>query len=148
VAFCSPIKYGALELDSEGKPQYADKDKCIEGGLCYAICPEIEEMKEETRRSVPWTEPIGQVTDVSITRATDPTTRHLATDGGGVTALLVHLFRKNQIDSAVVATQVEPYQRRSFLAATEEEICSAAGFLFDTSYGMKSVNNNYSGCCY
>jgi coenzyme F420 hydrogenase subunit beta len=144
VAFCSSIKYGALELDSEGKPRYADKDKCIGGGLCYAICPEIEELKEETRRRVAWTEPIGQVTDVSIARATDPTIRHLATDGGVVTALLVHLFRKCQIDSAVVSKQVEPYQRRSFLAATEEEIRSAAGFFFDTSYGMKSVSDYYS----
>ena len=144
VAFCSSIHYGALELDSEGKPRYADKDKCIEGGLCYAICPEIEELNEETRQSVAWAEPIGQVTDVSIARATDPTIRHSATDGGVVTALLVHLFRKSQIDSAVVSKQVEPYQRRSFLAATEEEIRSAAGFFFDTSYGMKSVSDHYS----
>ena len=144
VAFCSSINYGALELDSEGKPRYADKDKCIEGGLCYAICPEIEELNEETRQSVAWTAPIGRVTDVSIARATDPTIRHSATDGGVVTALLVHLFRKSQIDSAVVTKQVAPYQRKSFLAATEEEIRSAAGFFFDTSYGMKSVSNHYS----
>jgi coenzyme F420 hydrogenase subunit beta len=144
VAFCSSIHYGALELDSEGKPRYADKDKCVEGGLCYAICPEIEELNEETRQSVTWTEPIGRVTDVSIARATDPTIRHSATDGGVVTALLVHLFRKGQIDSAVVTKQVEPYQRRSFLAASEKEIRSAAGFFFDTSYGMKSVSDHYS----
>ena len=144
VAFCSSINYGALELDSEGKPRYADKDKCIEGGLCYTICPEIEELNEETRQSVAWTAPIGRVADISIARATDPTIRHSATDGGVVTALLVHLFRKGRIDSAVVTKQVEPYRRRSFLAATEEEIRSAAGFFFDTSYGMKSVSDHYS----
>ena len=126
VAFCSSIHYGALKLDSEGKPGYADKDKCIEGGLCYAICPEIEELNEETRQSVTWTKPIGRVTDVSIARAIDPTIRHSATDGGVVTALLVNLFHTSQIDSAVVSKQVAPYRRKSFLAATEEEIRGAA----------------------
>jgi len=144
VAFCSSINYGALEIDSEGKPRYADKDKCIEGGLCYAICPEIEELNEETRRRVAWTTPIGRVADIIIARATDPTIRHSATDGGVVTALLVHLFRKGQIDSAVLAKQVAPYQRRSFLATTEEDIRSAAGFFFDTSYGLKSISDHYS----
>lgn len=143
-AFCSSIKYGALELDQEGQPRYADKDKCIEGGLCYALCPEIEELNEETRQNVAWTSPIGRVADISIARATDSAIRSSATDGGVVTALLVHLFRKGQIDSAVVTKQVASYQRRSFLATTEEEIRSAAGFFFDTSYGMKSVGDYYS----
>jgi coenzyme F420 hydrogenase subunit beta len=144
VAFCSSINYGALELDSEGKPGYADKDKCIEGGLCYLICPEIEELNEETRQLAGWTAPIGRVADISIARSTDSAIRHSATDGGVVTALLVHLLRKGQIDSAVVAKQVAPYQRRSFLAATEEEIRSAAGFSFDAACGIKSVSDHYS----
>ena len=144
VAFCSSIEYGALELDTEGKPRYADKDKCIEGGLCYALCPEIEDLNEETRQNVAWATPIGRVADISIARATDSAIRNSATDGGVVTALLVHLFRKGQIDAAVVAKQVAPYQRSSVLATTEEEIRRAAGFFFDTSYGMKSVGDYYS----
>ena len=144
VAFCSSIEYGALELDTEGKPRYSDKDKCIEGGLCYALCPEIEDLNQETRQSVAWTAPIGRVVDISIARATDSAIRNSATDGGVVTALLVHLFRKGQIDAAVVAKQVAPYQRSSVLATTEEEIRRAAGFFFDTSYGMKSVGDYYS----
>ena len=144
VAFCSSIQYGALGLDPEGLPRYADKDKCIEGGLCYALCPEIEDLNEETRQNVAWTAPIGRVADISIARATDSTIRNSATDGGVVTALLVNLFRKGQIDSAVVTKQVAPYQRSSFLATTEAEIHSAAGFFFDTSYGMKSLGDYYS----
>jgi len=144
VAFCTSINYGALELDSEGIPRYADKDKCIGGGLCYAICPEIDELKEETKQRVAWTPPIGRVTDISIARATDATIRNTATDGGVVTALLVNLFRKGQIDLAVVTKQVGPFQRESCLAATEEDIRSAAGFFFDTSYGMKRFGDYYS----
>ena len=144
VAFCSSIKYGALELDPAGQPRYADKDKCIEGGLCYALCPETDDLNEETKQNVGWTTPIGRVADISIARATDSAIRNSATDGGVVTALLVHLFLKGQIDAAVVTKQVAPYQRSSFLATTEEEIRNAAGFFFDTSYGMKSVSDYYA----
>lgn len=144
VAFCSSIKYGALELDPEGQPRYADKDKCIEGGLCYALCPETVDLNEETKQNVDWTTPIGRLADISIARATDSAIRNSATDGGVVTALLVHLFLKGQIDAAIVTKQVAPYQRSSFLATTEEEIRSAAGFFFDTSYGMKSVSDYYA----
>jgi len=144
VAFCASINYGALELDPEGRPRYADKDKCIEGGLCYASCPQVDELEEETKISMGWTAPIGRVTDISIARATDPDIRDSATDGGVVTALLVDLFQRGRIDVAVVARPVGPFQRESFLAETEDEIRSAAGFFFDTAYGMKSVSDYYS----
>jgi len=144
VAFCSSINYGALELDSEGQPKYADKNKCIEGGLCYEICPAIDELEEETKSRVAWTAPMGRVSDIIIARAQDPSIRHSATDGGVVTALLVYLFQKGQIDGAVVTKPVGPYRRESLLAASEDEIRSAAGFFFDTAYGMKSVSEYYS----
>ncbi len=144
VAFCAAINYGALELNSEGQPRYADKDKCNEGGLCYAICPAIDELKGETKSNVAWTAPMGQVSDISIAQATDPTIRNSATDGGVVTALLVYLFQKGQIDGAVVTKPVGPFRRESFLATTEEDIRGAAGFFFDTSYGLKSLSDYYS----
>ena len=35
-------------LDEDGKPRYGDIEKCIECGLCHAICPEIDELEEES----------------------------------------------------------------------------------------------------
>lgn len=144
VAFCAAINYGALAINSEGLPRYIDKDKCNEGGLCYAICPAIDELKEETKINLAWTAPIGQVSDVTIARASDPTIRKSATDGGVVTALLVYLLQKRKIDAAVVARPVSPFRRSSFLATTEADIRSAAGFFFDTAYGMKTLSDYYS----
>ncbi len=144
VAFCAAINYGALEVDSEGQSRYGDKDKCIEGGLCYEICPAIDELKEETKSNVDWTAPMGRVSDIRIARAKDPAIRNAATDGGVVTALLVYLFQRRQIDAAVVTRPVGPFKRESFLAVTEEDIRGAAGFFFDTSYGMKSLSDYYS----
>lgn len=143
VTFCSAVNFGALELDAEGQPRYADEDKCIECGLCYTICPEIDELNEETRQKLGWSPPIGRVIETVLARATDRAIRAKATDGGVVTALLAHLFKSGRIDGAIVTRQVGPFQREPFLALTEDDIRKAAGFSFDTSHGMKRFSDYY-----
>ena len=143
VTFCSAVNYAALELDSEGKPRYADENKCIECGLCYTICPEISELDDETKQELQWSPPIGRVIETVIARATDASIRDAATDGGVVTALLVHLFKTGRIDGAIVTRQSGSFQREPFLAETEEDIRQAAGFFFDTSHGIKSFSDYY-----
>ena len=44
VTFCTAINFGALKQDVDGKPCYDDEEKCIECGICYMICPEIDEL--------------------------------------------------------------------------------------------------------
>lgn len=143
VTFCSAVNFAALELDSAGQPRYADEDKCIECGLCYTICPEIDELNEETRQQIGWRPPIGKVIETTIARATDATIRANATDGGVVTALLVHLFKSGRIDGAIVTRPAGPFQREPFLAESEADIRDAAGFFFDTSHGMKRFSDYY-----
>ena len=143
VTFCSAINYGALELDPEGKPRYADQNKCIECGLCYTICPEIDELDEETKQRLQWRTPIGRVIETAIARATDLTIRESATDGGVVTALLVHLFNTGRIDGAIVTRQTGSFQREPFLAESETDLRQAAGFFFDTSHGIKNFSDYY-----
>jgi coenzyme F420 hydrogenase subunit beta len=143
VTFCTAVNYGALELDAEGKPRYADEDKCIECGLCYSICPEIDELETETQITLAWKPPIGRVLETGIARAADPDVRQKATDGGVVTALLLHLFRSGRIDGAIVTRQSGPFLREPFLAVSETDILDAAGFFFDTSHGMKSFSDYY-----
>ncbi len=143
VTFCTAVNYGALKIDADGNPGYADIEKCIECGLCYAICPEIDELEEETRRLVSWSAPLGRVFETTVARATDPDIRDQGTDGGVVTALLVHLFDAGRIDGAIVTRQVSSFQREPFLATTREEILNSAGFHFDTSHGMKDFSDRY-----
>jgi coenzyme F420 hydrogenase subunit beta len=144
VTFCTAVNYGALELDEEGKPRYGDVDKCIECGLCYSICPEIDELDEETKKKLAWSPPIGRIIETGIARATDPDVRKNATDGGVVTALLLHLLKSGKIDGAIVTRQSGPFLREPFLAVSEADIRSAAGFFFDTSHGMKSFSDYYA----
>ncbi len=143
VTFCSAVNFGALELDSEGKPRYADEDKCIECGLCYTICPEIDELDEETKQKLGWRAPIGRVIETGIARASDRSIREKATDGGVVTALLVHLFKSGRIDGAIVTRRTGAFLREPFLAESEADIRDAAGFFFDTSHGMKRFSDYY-----
>jgi len=143
VTFCTAVNYGALELDDEGKPRYKDMDKCIECGLCYSICPEIDELEEETKKRISWSEPIGRVIETSVARAADPAIRQRATDGGVVTGILVHLFDTGRIDGAIVTRQTGPFQREPVLATSREEIIESAGFFFDTSHGMAEFSDEY-----
>ncbi|SLM30296.1 F420-non-reducing hydrogenase, beta subunit, MvhB [Desulfamplus magnetovallimortis] len=143
VTFCTAINYGALKIDDDGKPVYADMEKCIECGLCYSICPEIDDLEEETKLQAAWKQPIGKVIETTVLRATDPVVRQKATDGGVVTALLLHLFDRHRIDGAIVTKAVGKFQRRPFLATTRQEILDGAGLFFDTSHGMKSFSDEY-----
>ena len=144
VTFCTAINYGALELGEDGKPRYKDIEKCIECGLCYSICPEIGELDEETKRRVAWSAPMGRILETTIARATDPEVQAVATDGGVVTGLLLHLFDLGRIDGAIVSRPVGLFQRQPWLALTREEIIEAAGFHFDTSAGMTLFSEVYS----
>ena len=143
VTFCTAINYAALELDNDGKPRYADPDKCIECGLCYTICPEIEELDAELQEKLGWKHPIGRILETTVARASDPDIRAKATDGGVVTALLLHLLRTGRIDGAIVTRQSGPFQREPFLALNEQEVLDASGFFFDTSHGMKRYSDYY-----
>jgi coenzyme F420 hydrogenase subunit beta len=143
VTFCSAVNYGALELDPDGKPRYGEIEKCIECGLCHAICPEVDELEAETREAVGWKAPIGRLIETTVARAGDPAVRQRATDGGVVTALLLHLLERGRIDGAIVTRPNGPFQRQPFLATSTDEIKEAAGFFFDTSHGMKSFSDQY-----
>jgi len=144
VAFCTAINFGALEMDDDGKPGYKNQEKCIECGLCYEICPEIDDIREETRQRVGWAEPMGRVVDIAMARAQDPKLVMNARDGGVVTAVLLHLFDIGLIDGAMVTKVVSPFACKPWLAMSRREIIEAGGFHFDAAAGVSLVGEKYS----
>lgn len=143
VSVCTSVNYGALEIGEDGRPRYKDVEKCIECGLCHAVCPEILELDPETRHRLSWSAPIGRVLSSGVGRALDPEVRRHAADGGLVTALLLHLFHTGHIDGAIVTRQTGRYEREPFLATSPEEIRESAGFFFDTSHGIVGLGDAY-----
>lgn len=144
VTFCTAINFGALKQDPEGKPVYADMEKCIECGICYMICPEIGELEEETRERLDWSLPMGKVLETTVARSRDASVLKRATDGGAVTTLLLALFDAGRIDGAIVTRKKGPFLREPHLATSRREILEAAGFFFDASHGMKIYSETYS----
>jgi coenzyme F420 hydrogenase subunit beta len=144
VTFCTAINYGALELCEDGRPCYKDMDKCINCGLCYAICPEVGELDDDIKRKASWSPPIGAVMRLMAARASDPEVLARGTDGGLVTSLLIHLLERGRIDGAIVSRRVNPFHRQPWLAKSKEEMLEAAGFHFDTSHGMQHFSEIYS----
>jgi coenzyme F420 hydrogenase subunit beta len=144
VAFCTALNYGGLSLDEEGKPYFKYPEKCIECGLCYSICPETHELDDDVKKLVGWEPPMGRVLDTFVARAIDPVVHQRATDGGVVTALLLHLFDKGQIDGAIVTKESGLFQRKPWVASSREEIMASAGFHFDSSHGLALFSELYS----
>jgi coenzyme F420 hydrogenase subunit beta len=144
VTFCEAINYGALELDPEGNPRFKDREKCIECGLCYMICPVVDELADEIKSLVNWNDPIGCVLEIKTARARDPEILAKATDGGVVTALLLHLRERGHIDGAIVSKKIGIFNRQPWLARSREDLIDAAGFHFDTVQGTALFPGIYS----
>ncbi|WP_457755843.1 Coenzyme F420 hydrogenase/dehydrogenase, beta subunit C-terminal domain [Thermodesulfatator indicus] len=144
VSVCTAINYGALGFNEEGYPQYKDVEKCIECGVCYMVCPEAAYEEEAFMKAIGWEPPIGPVLAVKVGRAISPEIRQRATDGGVVTALLVHLFKRGMIDGAVVAKRISPFKVVPSLVTSAEEVIEAAGFYHDVSAGVQDWSEKYS----
>ena len=108
------------------------------------ICPEIDELGDETLKRIGWVPPMGRVLETTVARAGNEEIRPHATDGGVVTALLLHLFDSGRIDGAIVARRAGLFKREPWLATSRQEIMDAAGFFFDSSHGMSRYSEQYS----
>ena len=69
VTFCTAINYGALAMDPDGRPHYQDQDKCIECGICYAICPEINGTRGRDQEIRLLDPPMGRIIDTTMARS-------------------------------------------------------------------------------
>jgi coenzyme F420 hydrogenase subunit beta len=144
VSFCSANRIGALMMDEKGFPSYGDKDKCLECGLCYMVCPQTHPMKDEVEERFQWKPPIGHFVDVFSARSAHTDVRERATDGGVVTSLLIHMLEKGVIDGAAVSVSTDPLRRKAIVATSREEILQAAGSQFEESPHLEEVGKGYT----
>jgi coenzyme F420 hydrogenase subunit beta len=144
VSFCSADRIGALEMGKDGLPRYANQEKCLECGICYLICPQTHNLKEEVREKFGWSEPVGLCQDILSARATDGSVQKVATDGGVVTGLLLHMLESGMIDGAVVSERTGLFDRRAVVAATREAVLSAAGSHWAETSHLEHLGSEHS----
>jgi len=144
VSVCSANMINALKLDENSFPAYARKELCLECGLCYMTCPQTHIVRDEVKSRFDWKPPIGNYTDVLSARSTDPDVRGVATDGGVVTSLLIHMLEAGHIDGAVVSTSRDGLTRVATVATSQEEILQAAGSHFGELPHLEEVGDRYT----
>ena len=143
VTFCTAVNYGALKMEEDHIPRYKSVEKCIDCGLCYLICPAAGELEEQVQRNIEGSAPMGRILQASIARANDEEIRNRATDGGVVTAMLLHLFDSGRIDGAIVSKETTE-GRVPWLATSREDIIDAAGSHYDAMQGPVQLGKEYS----
>jgi len=144
VSFCSADNLGALKVDEDGRPVFADEEKCLRCGICYMICPNTRDLDDELKEKWGWKPPIGPARGISSSKTTDSLVAERCTDGGVVTSLLLYLLDKRMIDAALVSKSAGPFQRAPILATTREHIISSAGSHFDESFQVVQLGCRYS----
>lgn len=139
VSFCSADELGAIGFGDDGKPHMINEDNCLECGICYLICPQIDILNEEIKESFDWNYPMGSYRKIGSARSTDPEILKVCTDGGVVSSILKCLLEKKMIDGAVVSKKTSQFTREPLIAQTYEDILLAAGTKFSESGGMDEL---------
>lgn len=141
VSFCSAGDLGAIGLDDEGRPILVQKDNCLECGICYLICPQIDVLDEEIREDFSWKEPFGSYIKIVSARSTDTEILKVCSDGGVVSSIIKCLLERKMMDGAVVSKSTSHFRREPVIAQSYNDILETAGSKFTGSGGVEGLGN-------
>jgi coenzyme F420 hydrogenase subunit beta len=132
VSFCSAADYDVIDFkDPYSAPIYINKDKCLECGICYYICPQThvldDELNEEYNFTGFSTKPIGDYYSIYSCRATEVDFLKHGTDGGVVNSIINYLIENDLVDGSVVSKSEAPFSREAFYANSKEDLLKASG---------------------
>jgi coenzyme F420 hydrogenase subunit beta len=144
VSFCSSAEYDVIGFKDPYKPpEYIHKDKCLECGICYYICPQTHILDDELNKSYNFSTfssmPIGSYHDIYSCQATDKEFLKFGTDGGVVNSLINFLIEKNLIDGAVVSKTDAPFSREATFADSKYDLLKASGAKLDISPQLDEI---------
>ncbi len=141
VSFCYAGDLVAIEMDANGKPHYISEENCLQCGICFLICPQINILDEDIQNQFNWEPPIGSYKHIVSAKTTNPEIMEVCSDGGVVTSLLVYLLEHKLIDGAIVSVSEGPFGRKPIVATTKEKIISAAGSRFIGKSNIEELGN-------
>jgi coenzyme F420 hydrogenase subunit beta len=144
VSFCSSAEYDVIGFKDPYKPpEYIHKDKCLECGICYYICPQTHILDDELNKSYNFSSfssmPIGSYDDIYSCQATDKEFLKFGTDGGVVNSLINFLIEEKLIDGAVVSKTDAPFSREATFADSKYDLLKASGAKLDISPHLDEI---------
>jgi coenzyme F420 hydrogenase subunit beta len=139
VSFCSAGELSAIGFGTDRTPEFIDEDSCLECGICYLICPQIDILDSELRKEYSWRPPFGSYKRIVSARSTDSHILSACTDGGVVSAILHCLLDLKTIDGAVVSKKTSGFSREPLIATSYNDILDAAGSRFNGITGAEEL---------
>ncbi len=144
VSFCSSADYDVIGLKDPYKPpEYINKEKCLECGICYYICPQTHVLDNELNKTYKFTDfssmPIGFYEDIYSCQATDAEFLKYGTDGGVVNSIINFLIEKRLIDGSIVSKTEAPFSREATFADSKYDLLKASGAKLDISSQLDEI---------
>lgn len=123
---------GVLGLDSEEYPTVQKLQACTDCDLCVKVCPGdefdvVDAFKKRFGSDYDFTNTHGEFIEGLVAHSSDPMIQERSTSGGLVTAILLHLIDKGEIDGAVVIASdpTHIWKGRPIVARNRESILDA-----------------------
>jgi coenzyme F420 hydrogenase subunit beta len=144
VSFCSSAEYDVIGFkDPYSPPIYINKDKCLECGICYLICPQTHTLDEDLNNTYRFSNyndlPLGYIEDIYSCQATDEDFLKYGTDGGVVNSIINYLVEKNRIDGAIVSKVDAPFSRESSFCDNKDALIRSSGAKLDVSPHLDQI---------
>ena len=144
VSFCSSADYNIISfVEGYSYPVYIEKDKCLECGICYYICPQTHILDDDLNQTFKFLEynsmPLGFFEEIYSCQAVDEDFLKYGTDGGVVNSILNYLLEKKLVDKAVVSKTAAPFSRESMFADNKDDLIKASGAILDISPQLEQI---------
>lgn len=138
---------GVLALDTNEYPKVQNLSACTDCDLCVKVCPgdefAYEDIYEEKFGEKPVLEEThGHFEEAHLAFSAEASLRENSTSGGLVTALLLYLLEKGEIDGAVVIASDEEilWKGKPVVARNREELLAAT----KSKYAISPTNAAFS----
>ncbi len=144
VSFCNAAEYEVIGFkDTYLPPEYIHKDKCLECGICYYICPQTHILDDDLNKTYKFTDfssmPIGNYKEIYSCQATEKAFLENGTDGGVVNSIINYMIEKKMIDGAIVSKTDAPFSREAILADSKYDLLKSSGARLDISPHLDEI---------
>ncbi len=144
VSFCSSNEYDVISLrDPYSPPVYTNKDKCLECGICYHICPQTNILDNELNKTYNFKDfssmPLGNFKNIYSCQATDVEFLKYGTDGGVVNSIINYMQEKDLIDGAIVSSTDAPFSREATFADSKYDLIKTSGAKLEMSQQLDEI---------